>query len=895
MNLKEIQDKWQMRWEEAQIFKSREDSEKPKYYVLEMFPYPSGHLHMGHVRNYSIGDAFARFKRMNGFNVLYPMGYDAFGLPAENAAIEKKVDPERWTFDNIRAIREQQKMLGWSYDWSRELATCHPEYYKWNQWIFLQFYKKGLVYRKRSLVNWDPVDKTVLANEQVINGKGWRSGAPVEKKEIEQWYLKITDYAQELLQDLDKLEGWPERVKIMQRNWIGKSQGAQLIFDVVDEEGNKIDRIETFTTRPDTVFGITYLVLAAEHPKVAEWTKGTKYEAPVKKFVDKVLKTSTIERTAEGKEKNGMFLGKYFINPFTGEKCPLWVADYVLYEYGTGAVMAVPTHDQRDFDFAKKYDLPLKTVITPAEKKDSPDDDPSQAYAEPGILVNSGQFDGLPNDEAKEKIIAYAEENGIGKRKTTYKLRDWLVSRQRYWGTPIPIYYDENDEPHPIPEEDLPVLLPKDVSFTGSGNPLETSEEFHYYEKDGKRYRRDMDTMDTFFDSSWYFLRFTSARDEQVAIDKKKADHWMPVDQYIGGIEHAILHLLYARFFTKALRDIGAVSIDEPFKNLLTQGMVIKDGAKMSKSLGNVVDPLEMIEQFGSDAVRVFMLFTALPEKELEWSDKGVEGIYRFLNKVMRLTEPIPQSTDKIGDKERYIISKTQRTIQKVTENLNNIELSFAINSVMELVNELSRYRTEQVHEETYNHALETVALLLSPFAPHTAEEVWELRGREGFVSVAPWPNADESKIDESAEAAMNLLDAVAKDIRSVKELAEIEHPQKVTLIVSPGWKYGFVEKMKTLLQQTRNPGEIIKECMATDLRKHGKDITKLVPKLVKDPSKLPELALSQEKEYQALHSKTEALVELSGAKVVEIVRAEDFDHAKAKQAMPAKPAILIE
>ena len=629
MDLNKIARKWQKLWEDKRVFKVKESAGKNKYYVLEMFPYPTGYLHMGHVRNYSIGDAFARYKRMCGFNVLYPMGYDAFGLPAENAAIKQNADPKEWTKRNIDGQKNQQKMLGLSYDWDREIVTCDEKYYKWNQWIFLKFFEKGLAYKKKAFVNWCPRCETVLANEQVHDGKCWRCSSEVEQKELEQWFFRITKYADELLEDLKKLEHWPKRVKAMQENWIGRSYGVTLVFDVVDEDGKKIDTIETFTTRVDTVYGITYLVLAAEHPKVIEWTKGTKYEKAVKEFIAKVKKQSIIERTAEGKEKNGVFIGKYFINPFTGEKCPLWVADYVLYEYGTGAVMAVPAHDQRDFEFAKKYNLPIKVVITPsawelnAEKM-------TRAYVEDGIMVNSGEFNGMSNRDAMEDIADFAEKKGFGRRTVNYKLKDWLISRQRYWGTPIPVVYCSKCGIVPVDESELPVLLPGDVKFSGSGNPLETSESFKKCKcpKCGGSANRETDTMDTFVDSSWYFMRYCSPNYEELPFDKESVNYWMPVDQYIGGIEHACMHLIYARFFTKALRDLGLISFDEPFMRLLTQGMVTKDGAKMSKSLGNVVDPTNIIEKYGPDTARLFILFAASPEKELEWSDQGVQGCY---------------------------------------------------------------------------------------------------------------------------------------------------------------------------------------------------------------------------------------------------------------------------
>ena len=583
-----IEPKWRKVWADSQQYKTTFDASKPSIYVLEMFPYPSGKLHMGHVRNYALGDILARYKRMTGHNVLYPMGFDSFGLPAENAAIKQKIDPEAWTMGNIDTMVEQQQALGFSYDWSRKIATSTPEYYRWNQWLFIQMYNKGLIYRKKGLVNWDPVDQTVLANEQVIDGKGWRSGAVVEQREIVQWYMRITDYAEELLNDLDTLTDWPEPVKLMQRNWIGKSTGVHITFKLKDRD----EDITVFTTRPDTVYGIQYMVVAPEHPRVKNWVAGTPYEKEALAFIDQVAKADKIDRTNDQKPKTGVFTGQYFISPFTGETFPIWISDYVLMDYGTGAVMAVPAHDERDLQFAKQYGLPIKNVV-----------------CDPGVI----------------DII---EQNGWGKKTTTYKLRDWLISRQRYWGTPIPMLYADDGSVIPEDLDQLPVKLPKDVLFTGQGNPLDKSPSFLHVEKNGKVYRRETDTMDTFFDSSWYFLRFTDPHNSALPFDKKIAEQWMPVGQYIGGIEHAILHLLYARFFTKVLRDLGLVSVDEPFQRLLTQGMVLKDGSKMSKSVGNTVDPGQIIEKYGADTARLFILFGAPVDRDWEWSDTAELSIF---------------------------------------------------------------------------------------------------------------------------------------------------------------------------------------------------------------------------------------------------------------------------
>lgn len=895
VDLKSIQEKWQKKWEESGIFKTSKDNSKEKFYVLEMYPYPSGYLHMGHVRNYSLGDSFARFKRMRGYNVLYPMGYDSFGLPAENAAKKNGVDPQEWTDKSMEGIKEQQKMMGLSYDWDRMVCSHDPEYYRWNQWVFLKMYEKGLVTKKKAPVNWCPKCNTVLANEQVHNGKCWRhEDTDVEMRDLEQWYYKTTEYADELYDDIDdKLQEWPEKVRTMQKNWIGKSHGTKIEFDVVDEEGKKLDSISTFTTRPDTIYGVTYLVLAAEHPKVIEWTKGTEYEQKVQDFIRECQKKGVIERTAEGKEKNGMFLGKYFINPVNREKLPLWVADYALMDYGTGAVMAVPAHDQRDFDFAKKYDLPIKVVISPRDHDLDPEK-MSRAFVDEGTMVNSGDFDGIDSSDAIEDISRFLEEKGWGERTTSFKLKDWLISRQRYWGTPIPIVYCEDCGALPVPENELPVKLPKDVDFSYEGNPLETSESFVNCRcpKCGKDARRDTDTMDTFVDSSWYFLRFTEDDRMDKIFDKSKASYWMPVDQYIGGIEHVCMHLIYARIYTKALRDMGYVDIDEPFKKLLTQGMVIKDGAKMSKSVGNVVDPINIINKYGSDTARTFILFASLPEKELDWNDDGVEATYRFLKRVYGLLEPNGEKITGIRNEERYIESKVNKGIKKVAEHLENLEHSLAIGVLMDIVNDMNRYKSERYNEEIYKESLKNIILLISPFAPHLAEEMWEKMGNTPFVSTQAWPTYDEDKIDEKAEASQDLVENIRKDIMSVKSLAKIDRPKKISIIISQEWKYDFVSRMKELIKTTYNPGEIIKELMQSDLRNHGKEISKLVPKIVKDHSKLPAVLLERDVELSVLEEKKDMLGKEFGCDI-EVL--ETSDNPKSANAFPGKPAIVIE
>ncbi|MFC1753499.1 leucine--tRNA ligase [Thermoproteota archaeon] len=893
----EIQEKWQKRWADAKIFKSPDSSDKPKFYVLEMYPYPSGKLHMGHVRNYAIGDSFARYKRMKGFNVIYPMGYDAFGLPAENAAIKNKSYPEEWTRKCIDQMKEQQQMLGLSYDWDRQIQSIDPEYYKWNQWIFLKFFEKGLAYKKKAPINWCPKCATVLANEQVEDGGCWRCHSEVEEKNLEQWFFKITSYAEELLDDLDKLEHWPEKVKIMQKNWIGKSHGTEIFFDVVDKDGKKIDTISTFTTRPDTMYGITYLVMAVEHPKVLEWTKGTEYEKKTKEFMKEVKKKTIIERTAEGKEKNGLFLGKYFINPVNGEKCPLYVADYALFEYGTGAVMAVPAHDQRDFEFAKKYKIPVRVVINPPDGHELNPEKMNRAYVDEGIMTNSGEFDGMNNRDAIEDISKFIEKNKWGKRTVNYKLRDWLISRQRYWGTPIPVIYCDTCGTVPVPEKDLPVTLPKDVKFTGEGNPLTTSKGFVDVKCPicGELARRETDTMDTFIDSSWYFFRYTSPKFKGAPFDKKIADQWMPVDQYIGGIEHAIMHLMYARFFTKALRDLGLTTVDEPFQRLLCQGMVIKDGAKMSKSIGNVVDPGEIIGKYGSDTARLFILFAALPEKELEWSDQGVAGAFRFLNRVFRLVNEAPELEDREqNNADKHILGKMHRTLQKVTSFIEEFKLSLAIGALMEYINAIYKYMSSPVNKKVYRELVENLALMISPFTPHLADEMWEKIGKKGFISLERWPEYDESKIDFAAEASEDMVHQTIADIHSVIDLTKMEKPKKVTVIVSDSWKYDLFKELKKQLEQTRDPGKILKAVMGTGLKVYGKEISKIVPNIVKDTSKLPDVVLDQDTEIDALMENAE-FISSEFETDLEVLRAQDSKQAKAKQAMPGKPAILLE
>lgn len=753
-NFSKIEKKWQQKWETTNSFEAFENDKK-KYYQLEMFPYPSGRIHMGHVRNYSIGDVVARFKRMQGHNVLHPMGWDSFGLPAENAAIKHGIHPNKWTLENIEDMRGQLKNIGLSYDWNREVATCQQDYYKWTQWLFIQMYNKGLAYKKNYAVNWCPSCETVLANEQVVDGKCERCDSEVGKKELDQWYFKITDYAQRLLDDMDKLEGWPEKVKSMQSNWIGRSEGAEMDFEIKDFS----EKLNVFTTRPDTTYGVTYMVLAPEHPFIDELVNGTEYENDVKEFKKKIEHMSDIDRTSTDVEKEGIFIGRYAINPLTKKEIPIYIANYVLIDYGTGAIMAVPAHDERDFEFAKKYNIDITQVIAEDGKET---ENLSQAFTNEGIMINSDKFNGLSSDESKLKIGKYIEDLKIGKKTVNYRLRDWLISRQRYWGTPIPMIYCDDCGIVPVPEDSLPVSLPTDVEFTGKGeSPLLTSEEFTHIScpKCGKKARRETDTMDTFVDSSWYFLRYTDPNNSDKIFDKSKAKYWMKVDQYIGGVEHAILHLLYARFFTKVLYDMDLSPVDEPFENLLTQGMVLKDGAKMSKSKGNVVSPEEIVNNYGADTARLFVLFAAPPERDLEWNDQGVEGCYRFLNRVYRLVNETKDiykeyknnNIEKLDNRDKEFNYSIHSTIKKVTEDVDErFNFNTAISGIMELVNDTNKFK-ETLNSDTkktlLSQAIETIIVLLAPFAPYITEELWNMIGHTEGVHSVRWPKYDKKAL----------------------------------------------------------------------------------------------------------------------------------------------------
>lgn len=755
----DIEAKWQKYWEENKTFKVEMDKDKPKSYVLEMFPYPSGNLHMGHVRNYSIGDVIARFRTMKGFNVLHPMGWDSFGMPAENAAIKHNIPPKKWTLENIANMTRQLKALGLSYDWDREVTTCKEDYYKWTQWFFELFYKRGLAVKKESAVNWCDTCNTVLANEQVIDGKCWRCDHEVVKKDLSQWFFKITDYADELLKDLELLPGWPERVKTMQHNWIGRSEGLEFSFEIPALN----DTVAVYTTRPDTAYGVTFMALAAEHPLLKKICENNPKADEINAFCERVRNQSEIERTSSESEKEGVFTGVYCINPFTGRKVEIWVTNYVLYDYGTGAVMGVPTGDQRDWMFADKYGIEKIVTICPIGKELKLEEMTCAYEEKEGMLVNSGEFTGMEMHKAMSAIMDKAEAEGFGKRRVNYRLRDWLISRQRYWGAPIPIIYCPHCGEVLVPEDQLPVRLPEDVSFTaGAKSPLATSEEFVHCKcpKCGADAIRETDTMDTFLCSSWYYLRYTDAHNDKMPFDKDVNNYWGPVDQYIGGIEHAILHLLYSRFFVKVLRDAGLVDYDEPFSNLLTQGMVIKDGAKMSKSLGNVVSPEEILSKYGADTARLFILFAAPPERELEWSDQGVEGSFRFLNRIWRIVQAFEAVlAQKVTEYDHSNLSEADKDLRRVLHSsikkvTNDIETRFnfntAISTMMELVNALYAYKeaAKEPNAGLIYEAISDLIKMMSPFVPHITEELW--RGAidaNSSVHEQSWPECDEEAL----------------------------------------------------------------------------------------------------------------------------------------------------
>jgi leucyl-tRNA synthetase len=788
MDFKTIESKWQKNWEKEKIFEVKEDPKKKKFYVLEMYPYPSASgLHMGHARNYAIGDCYARFKRMQGFNVLYPMGYDSFGLPAENAAIAAKSHPKKFTEAAIKNYIEQQKKLGFSYDWNRMLASHDPSYYKWNQYFFLKFLEKGLVYRKKAPVTWCPKCDTVLANEQVHGGKCWRhKDTDVEIKQLEQWFIKTTKYSEELLEMIDGLQ-WPEKIKAMQKNWIGKSFGTEIDFEINGEKW------PIFTTRPDTIYGVTFMVISAQHPRLMEIvTKEKKKE--VSEFLKKIKSVS--EKEIEELEKEGVFTGSYAKNPLTNEKIPVYVGNFVIAEYGSGMVMGVPAHDQRDFEFAKKYKIPIKVVVKP-EKSDLSSEKMKEAYVDDGILVNSGNFNGMNNKKSIEEITRHLESKKLGKKTIQFKLRDWLVSRQRYWGTPIPVIYCDKCGIVPVPEKELPVLLPDKVKF-GEGNPLATNRDFvnTVCPKCKIKAKRETDTMDTFFDSSWYYIRYCDNKNSKEPFDKKKVQYWMPVDQYIGGAEHACMHLIYARFFTKALRDLGFVSFDEPFTRLFNQGMIQKDGFVMSKSRGNVVTPEEVLKKYSADTGRLFLLFVSSPDKDMEWTDEGIDRSFKFLTKFYNLLD----SKGGNGKKDVFIISKREEAVKFVTQNIEEFKFNVAIKEIMELVNYIQRY-SNQISKTTYKETLGKLVLISSPFIPHICEEIWHNVGNKSFLSLEKWPEPDETKIDKKVLELENIFKKTQEDLAQVIKLSGKEDKAYLYFVTDKELEY-FKENLEYMRQQ---------------------------------------------------------------------------------------------
>jgi len=871
-NFRLIEKKWQERWKKNKVFKS--DKKGKKFYCLEMFPYPSGKLHMGHIRNYTIGDVIARFKRMQGFNVLYPMGFDAFGLPAENAAIKHGVRPDRWTKKNINEMIKNLHQLGNSYDWDRMIITCDPEYYKWEQLFFLHMLKKGLAYRKKAAVNYCPKCETVLANEQVHNSKCWRCESDIEQKELEQWFFKTTAYTKELLAFLDKLD-WPESVKVMQKNWIGKSDGAEIIFKIKDSNKN----IPVFTTRADTLFGCTFLAIAPEHELVKELTK-KEYEEKVNEFIATVKNKTLREREEKGKE--GVFTGSYAVNPVNGKEVPIFIAEYVL-EYGTGAVMCVPAHDQRDYDFAKRHNLLIIEVVSGGNIEEC-------AYEGEGVLINSEQFDGMHSEQARKEIVKWLAERKLGSFKTNYKLKDWLISRQRYWGCPIPVVYCERCGIVPVPEKELPIKLPdaKKVKF-GKGNPLDTYEKWIKTKcpKCKGPARRETDTMDTFVDSSWYFLRYCDNKNKKEPFSKEKIDFWMPVDFYIGGIEHACMHLIYARFFTKVLADLGFISKDirEPFSRLVCQGMVLKDGEAMSKSKGNVVEPDPIIEKYGADTLRLYHCASALPISELEWNDRGIEGSYRFILKFYNLcTKNIKRTPVKVV--EEALLSELQTLIEKVTDDFENLRLNLAISSIFSYFDKLTKYN-KYISEKYFKEITNNLILLLSPVIPHVCEELYK---GKSFVSLADWPKKDKNLINEESENILKLINQVISDINEIKKIVKIQ-AKKAKIFIAENWKFSVYKKV--FENKDRDINEITKEIMQSDMRRYGKATIVYIQNLYKKIRELKPI-ISRAKQFEFLEQ-AKYLIESEVGCKIEIFDAEKSDELKAKNATPEKPGILLE
>ncbi len=925
-NFQKIEKKWQDKWEREKIFEVKEDLSKKgkdKYYVLEMYPYPSSDLHIGHLRNYSIGDSFARFKRMQGFNVLYPMGYDSYGLPAENAAINQGVDPAEWTDLNIKSIQQQQKHIGLSYDWRRMVYSHDPNYYKWDQWFFIKMYEKDLAYRQESYVNWCPDCTTVLANEQVLSGKCWRCSSEVKQKFLTQWFLKIREYAEELLDGLNQVE-WPEKVKTMQRNWIGRSEGSIIRFPIVGEDRT----IDIFTTRSDTLFGVTFMVFAPEHPWIKLWVKGTEYEEDFENFYNEVTKQDKFERTDIEVEKKGLFIGKYAINPITKEEIPIYVGNFIIYEYGAGAVMAVPGHDQRDFEFAKEYDIPIKIVIQPFdyeihEKK------MIRAYEGDGTLVNSDEFNGMENRSAIKSITKKLETLKMGEDTINYKLRDWLISRQRYWGCPIPIIYCDTCGIVPVPYEDLPVELPKDIKFAGKGNPLKTSVSFVKVQcpKCGKLAKRETDTMDTFVDSSWYFFRYCDPDEKKLPYKKDIADYWMNVDQYIGGVEHSVLHLLYARFFTKVARDLGLHSCDEPFQKLLTQGMINKahpfcpecetfakkaemhdkkckrcgseyilKSVKMSKSLGNTVEPIGIMNKYGADAARFFILFGASPKSGLEWSNEGVDFAYKFMRNFFHLLrEPIEKVRAESSIRDELITYNLNKTIKVVTESYEKLAIRDVINHIILFFSDLTKYKDEGGLKEIFNECREKLTLLFHPIAPHTTEEIWELLGKKEFISLANWPSYNGSLLTVENEFKWKLMGNTVDDINSIKLATKKDKLKHINIIIAASWKFKFYSLLMSLIEKSKNQGEIMKKIMQHDeFKTYAKFINQITAKILKNIGKYPKYTLSTEEEYQFFKDMI-PIIKKKFNSPINIVLESDSKEEKASQSLPGRPAIVIK
>ncbi|MFP4116135.1 MAG: leucine--tRNA ligase [Candidatus Aenigmatarchaeota archaeon] len=879
--LKEIERKWQERWREAGIFEASTDKER--FYALDMYPYPSGSMHMGHVRNYALGDANARFKRMQGYNVLYPMGFDSFGLPAENAAIERGKNPKDWTESNIQSIKKEMKRLGFSFDWSREVASHRESYYRWDQWIFLQLYKEGLVYKDKEGVNWCPSCKTVLANEQVVGNRCERCGTEIKEKKKEQWFFKITDYADELLEGLEGIE-WPSKVKKMQEDWIGRSEGVEITFDLVNRGGS----LNVFTTRPDTLHGCTFMALAPEHPLSEELARENE---EIREFVDEIKKLEDRER----KGKRGIDTGLKAVNPVNGEEIPIYIAEFVLMEYGTGAIMAVPAHDQRDFEFAEKHDIDIVKVIEPEEGLGELE----RAYTGEGKLVNSQEFNGLSSEKARKEITEYLKEGDKIEETVNYKLEDWNVSRQRYWGCPIPIIYCEECGEVPVPEEDLPVELPKkDIEIDVEGSPLEHVEEFVNTEcpECGGEARRETDTFDTFVDSAWYFLRFCSPGYEEGPFDEEEVHSWMPVDQYTGGIEHAVLHLLYARFFTKALSDLGLLEFREPFKRLLNQGMVLLDGEKMSKSKGNVIKPEEIIQDYGADVGRLFILSKSSPEKEINWTDEGVRSAKKTIERFYEFYEDVEGRMEGNGGteaktlEERYYLSLLHGSLKELTEEMEEMNYHYATDIIDRILGNAIKYLREGSGTSAKNGILkeyiEKLVLVFAPFAPHICEELWDRMGKEGFVAEAKWPEVEEEKMDGEAESAMEMVDTLEDDVREIKRITGIEDPDEAKIIVADPWKYELYEKVLD--------GKELSEIMENeDIRSRGDEAASYFQELNKE-HELEELILDSGGEVEVLEEMKETLEEELNVKLT-VEKEGESGEEKAGKARPGKPAIVLK